>query len=122
MPFTQGVRRSLVLIAYSGVILKLLSVFLLFLFSYLQYALWFQGGGASEAIALEQKIEDKRLEINRIQAGNRRLTAEVRDLEQGLDAVEERARSLIGMIKEDEMFFRVGTPDSFTRSKGVGFD
>jgi cell division protein FtsB len=87
--------------------LKVLVIFLFVVFSYLQYAFWFESGGVADAKILMLKIDEKEKEINSIKVGNRRLIAEVKDLEDGLDAVEERARSLIGMIKEDEVFLRV---------------
>ncbi len=87
--------------------MKFLTIFLVVVFSYLQYAFWFKSGGVADAKILMLKIEEKEREINNINIGNRRLIAEVKDLEDGLDAVEERARSLIGMIKEDEVFLRI---------------
>jgi cell division protein FtsB len=78
----------------------------------LQYAFWYKSAGVADAKILMLKIEEKEEEINSIKVGNRRLIAEVRDLEDGLDAVEERARSLIGMIKEDEIFLRVNSTNA----------
>jgi cell division protein FtsB len=74
---------------------------------YFQYALWFGDGGAIEAQLLRKYIISKESEIKEIQEGNMSLAAEVADLEQGLEAVEERARNLIGLIKEDEIFIRI---------------
>ena len=114
MLYTRVSKRFLVLRTSSGKILKFLAIFLIVVLSYLQYAFWFKSGGVADAKILMLKIEEKEREINSINIGNRRLIAEVKDLEDGLDAVEERARSLIGMIKEDEVFLRINSANSDT--------
>ena len=114
MLYTRVSKRFLVLRTSSGTILKFLAIFLIVVLSYLQYAFWFKSGGVADAKILMLKIEEKEREINSINIGNRRLIAEVKDLEDGLDAVEERARSLIGMIKEDEVFLRINSANSDT--------
>lgn len=114
MLYTRVSKRFLVLRTSSGAILKFLAIFLIVVLSYLQYAFWFKSGGVADAKILMLKIEEKEKEINSINIGNRRLIAEVKDLEDGLDAVEERARSLIGMIKEDEVFLRINSANSDT--------
>ncbi len=112
MPYIQGSRHFRVLRISSSTILKFLAIFLIVILSYLQYAFWFKSGGVADAKILMLKIEEKEEEINSIKVGNRRLIAEVRDLEDGLEAVEERARSLIGMIKEDEIFLRLNSTNA----------
>ena len=112
MLYTRVSKRFLVLRTSSGTILKFLAIFLIVVLSYLQYAFWFKSGGVADAKILMLQIEEKEREINSINIGNRRLIAEVKDLEDGLDAVEERARSLIGMIKEDEVFLRINPANS----------
>lgn len=114
MLYTRVSKRFLVLRTSSGTILKFLAIFLIVVLSYLQYAFWFKSGGVADAKILMLKIKEKEREINSINIGNRRLIAEVKDLEDGLDAVEERARSLIGMIKEDEVFLRINSANSDT--------
>ena len=114
MLYTRVSKRFLVLRTSSGAILKFLAIFLIVVLSYLQYAFWFKSGGVADAKILMLKIKEKEREINSINIGNRRLIAEVKDLEDGLDAVEERARSLIGMIKEDEVFLRINSANSDT--------
>ena len=114
MLYTRVSKRFLVSRTSSGAILKFLAIFLIVVLSYLQYAFWFKSGGVADAKILMLKIEEKEREINSINIGNRRLIAEVKDLEDGLDAVEERARSLIGMIKEDEVFLRINSANSDT--------
>ena len=112
MLYTRASKRFPVLRIPSSTILKFLAISLIVVLSYLQYAFWFESGGVADAKVLMLKIEEKEREINSIQVGNRRLIAEVKDLEDGLDAVEERARSLIGMIKEDEVFLRINPANS----------
>ena len=112
MLYTRVSKRFPVLRTSSSTVLKFLAIFLIVVLSYLQYAFWFKSGGVADAKILMLKIEEKEREINSINIGNRLLIAEVKDLEDGLDAVEERARSLIGMIKEDEVFLRINPANS----------
>lgn len=73
----------------------------------LQYRLWIGEGSFAEARMLENNIQ-KQTSINQILAErNARLEAEVLDLKSGFEAVEERARLELGMIKPDETFFLV---------------
>ncbi|MEQ1661295.1 MAG: cell division protein FtsB [Thiobacillus sp.] len=73
----------------------------------LQYPLWFGEGGWLKVHSAAGKI-DTQVEMNqRLQQRNAALLAEVSDLKQGRDAVEERARSELGMIAPDEWFVRV---------------
>ncbi|MEQ8230771.1 MAG: cell division protein FtsB [Gammaproteobacteria bacterium] len=78
---------------------------------YLQYQLWFERGGIPDVHKLEQALAEQRSEIAALRERNQALAAEVIDLKQGLEAIEERARSEMGMIKEGEVFFRMTRPD-----------
>lgn len=80
---------------------------LLLLLGWLQYRLWFGIGSAGEVAALEAQVEHQRRENGGLQERNTALAAEVRDLKEGVAAVEERARSELGMIKPGEVFYRV---------------
>ncbi|MEM9601694.1 MAG: cell division protein FtsB [Pseudomonadota bacterium] len=73
----------------------------------LQYKLWFGQGSVQEVWQLRDQIDDKRQETQRLVERNRALFAEVNDLKSGLDAVEEIARTELGMIREDEVFFQL---------------
>lgn len=84
-------------------ILSILVVLLLLL----QYKLWFGDGSITEVRELERAIEAQREENESLRQRNRALEAEVNDLKTGLDAIEERARSELGMIREGETFFRI---------------
>jgi len=77
---------------------------------YLQYALWFQRGGVPDVEKLRAAVAEQQAQIQLLRERNQSLAAEVIDLKQGLEAIEERARSDMGMIKEDEIFFRTNQP------------
>lgn len=73
----------------------------------IQYPLWFGKGGWLRVWEVDQQIAQQRQTNARLTARNGALDAEVRDLKQGLEAIEERARSELGMIRQDEIFFQV---------------
>ncbi len=79
---------------------------------YLQYALWFERGGIRDVEKLRESVAGQRAEIQELRERNEALAAEVVDLKQGLEAIEERARSDMGMIKEGEVFFRIPEPNA----------
>lgn len=83
---------------------------LLLAFAGLQAKLWWGDGGLREARLLEVRVEDQRRENARLQQRNDALSAEVEDLKSGEAAVEDRARSELGMIKPGETFYRVVEP------------
>ncbi|TAN76378.1 MAG: cell division protein FtsB [Gallionella sp.] len=72
----------------------------------LQYPLWLGKGGWLKVWDLNRQVEAQRQANQQIRARNTLLDAEVRDLKQGTEAIEERARSELGMIKRGEMFFQ----------------
>ncbi|HET6397449.1 MAG TPA: cell division protein FtsB [Pseudoxanthomonas sp.] len=80
---------------------------LVLLLGWLQYRLWFGAGSAGEVSALQAQVEHQRRENGGLKERNAALAAEVRDLKEGVDAVEERARSELGMIRPGEVFYRV---------------
>ena len=73
----------------------------------LQYKLWIGNGSFAEVYRLDQTIAAQEKENAAARERNLALQAEVDDLKHGMDAIEERARSELGMIKKDETFFRV---------------
>ncbi len=73
----------------------------------LQYPLWLGKGGWLKVWDLNRQVEAQKQENLKTQARNAALDAEVRDLKQGTEAVEERARRELGMIRQGEIFFRV---------------
>ena len=86
--------------------MKGLVVFLLILLLALQYRLWFGSGSVQEVWQLREQARQTRVELQESQARNVTLEAEVRDLKSGLDAIEERARTDLGMIESGETFYR----------------
>ncbi len=87
--------------------MRVLFAILIFIFILLQLKMWFGEGGFSDVRRLEQRVEEQTEENEALAQRNRELQAEVEDLRQGLEAVEERARSELGLIKENEEFYQV---------------
>lgn len=73
----------------------------------LQYPLWFGKGGWLKVSELEAQVAEQHASNANLKARNEAMDAEVRDLKQGTEAVEERARTELGMIRKDEMFYQV---------------
>ena len=90
--------------------MKIIIIFLLTLLIWLQYKVWLQDGGIPEVLQLEDEIEVVRTEVKTLKERNSSLNAEVEDLKKGLDAIEERARSEMGMLKEGEVYYQVIQP------------
>ena len=90
---------------------RLLFVVLLLMFVVLQYRLWVGQGSMAEVYRLQQQIDSQKQQLAEMQERNTRLRAEVQSLKTGLEAVEARARSDLGMIKEGETFFQVIEPE-----------
>ena len=72
-----------------------------------QLKLWMSDGGMHELWELRAKVEAQSAENAALAARNAALEAEVVDLKEGLDAIEERARSELGMVKRNETFYQV---------------
>ena len=77
------------------------------LLGWLQYRLWFGDGSWGEVAGLQNQVAHQARENHGLQDRNNALAAEVEDLKSGEEAVEERARSELGMIKPGEKFYRV---------------
>jgi cell division protein FtsB len=90
---------------------KIIALLLLLLLIWLQYKIWLQDGGVPEVVQLQQEVEEMKTEVKKLQERNLSLDAEVKDLKKGLDAIEERARSEMGMIKEGEVYYQVIEPE-----------
>jgi cell division protein FtsB len=73
----------------------------------LQYPMWFGKGGWLQLRELNAQVAAQRRTNAELKARNQALDAEVRDLKQGYEAIEERARSELGMIRQDEIFFQL---------------
>ena len=94
--------------------MKLLVAILLVLLVWLQYKLWLGDGGVPEVLQLEEEIESVEVQVNALQERNKALDAEVIDLKKGIEAIEERARSEMGMVKKDELYYQVIDEDPDT--------
>jgi len=87
--------------------LKALTLIFVILIASLQYPLWLGKGSWLRVWDLNRQIAEQKDKNTILKARNDTLDAEVRDLKQGFAAIEERARSELGMIKQDEVFYQV---------------
>ena len=76
----------------------------------LQYPLWIGKGSWMRVWELDRSLAQQRLANTKLKARNDSLDADVKDLKQGMEALEERARLELGMIKKDEVFYQVVMP------------
>jgi cell division protein FtsB len=86
---------------------RLVAVLLIALIASMQYGLWLGKGSWLRVWEIDRKISEQRHINDRLAARNAALDAEVRDLKEGVGAIEERARNELGMIRSDEIFFQV---------------
>ncbi len=87
--------------------MRYILLLLLVLFMLLQYRLWVSDEGMQEMWRLRDLVNEQAARNIELEQRNAALEAEVRDLRQGKDAVEERARSDLGMIHDQETFFQI---------------
>ena len=87
--------------------MRLISIVLIALLVWLQGRLWLGDGGLRDVFRLRAAVADNVAENQRLKSRNGELAAEVRNLKQGYEAIEERARSELGMIGTDETFYQV---------------
>ncbi len=90
--------------------MRLLIMALIIAFLGLQYRLWFGDGSLSEVVQLSAELEMQKQKLRDLEERNRKLEAQVLDLQSGLDAYEEKARNDLGMIKKGETFFQIVSP------------
>ena len=87
--------------------MRWLSIGLIMLVAALQYPLWIGKGGWLRVWDVGKQVEAQRQENRKLEIRNAALDAEVRDLKQGYDAIEERARYDLGMVRQDEVFVQI---------------
>jgi cell division protein FtsB len=87
--------------------MKALAAALLVMLLILQFRLWVGEGSVAELRQLQSRVDAQQLENEQLRARNSSLETEVLNLKEGLEAVEERARNDLGMIREDETFYLV---------------
>jgi cell division protein FtsB len=90
--------------------MRLLIVALIITFLVLQYRLWFGDGSLSEVVQLSAELEIQKQKLKQLEERNRKLEAQVLDLQNGFDAYEEKARNDLGMIKKGETFYQIVNP------------
>lgn len=87
--------------------LRPITLVLVIIILLLQYPLWLGKGSWLKVWDVDRRVEEQKRINQQTQLRNAGLDGEVRDLKQGSDAIEERARSELGMIKRDEVFFQI---------------
>jgi cell division protein FtsB len=90
--------------------MRLLIAALIVVFLVLQYRLWFGDGSLSEVVQLSAELEIQKQKLKQLEERNRKLEAQVLDLQNGFDAYEEKARNDLGMIKKGETFYQLVNP------------
>ena len=96
--------------------LRYVALILLILLIALQVRLWTGQGGLHEVWRLRERVEEQRAENARLKARNETLSAEVEDLKHGDEAIEERARLELGLLRPGETFYLVVDPDAAKRA------
>ncbi|HET8609400.1 MAG TPA: cell division protein FtsB [Burkholderiales bacterium] len=91
--------------------MKRLSLILVILIAALQYPLWLGKGSWLRVYDIDHKVQAQEAKNEKLRARNAALDAEVHNLKQGYAAIEERARTELGMIKQDEIFFQIVDDD-----------
>ncbi len=87
--------------------MRLLAIFFAVVIAALQWPLWVGKGGWLRVWQLDQQVSEHMAHNGQLKERNTALEAEVSDLKTGSDAIEERARSELGMLKQDEVFFQI---------------
>jgi len=87
--------------------MKILAGILVALILAIQHPLWLGKGGWLRVWDVDQQLAAQNQKNERLEVRNAALGAEVKDLKQGSDAIEERTRYELGMVKNDEVFFQV---------------
>jgi cell division protein FtsB len=99
--------------------MRIVAAILLVLVLGLQYRLWVSDGGMREVWRLRGEVATQQAENEKLKERNRTLVAEVQDLKQGKTAIEERARTDLGMIGNNESFYQVMSPTTAAQSKAA---
>ncbi|MBU1309574.1 MAG: cell division protein FtsB [Gammaproteobacteria bacterium] len=87
--------------------MRLLTFLLIVLLAALQYRLWFGQNSVADYFRQQDELRSQQASNLELEKRNRLLKADVTDLQQGLEAIEERARNELGLIRDDEVFFRM---------------
>jgi cell division protein FtsB len=95
--------------------MRVFTAILLILLVLLQYRLWFGKNSVPDYLVLKESVTHQQAANNKLKQRNKLLFADTDDLKLGLEAIEERARNELGMIKENETFFRLIPKENSTR-------
>ncbi|RZT97705.1 cell division protein FtsB [Rivibacter subsaxonicus] len=87
--------------------MRIVTLILIALIALVQVELWFGKGGMLRVTGLRTQLAEQQARNDKAQARNARLNAEVHDLQEGLEMVEEKARAELGMVKPDEIVVHV---------------
>lgn len=87
--------------------MRLITIILASLLVLIQYPLWLGKGGWLRVWDMEHQVDTAHVKIQELKARNAKLESEVNDLKEGTDAVEERARLELGMLKKGEVFIQL---------------
>ena len=99
--------------------MRWLALVFVLLIAALQYPMWLGKGGWLQVRELDRQVEVQRAANATLKVRNDVLDAEVRDLKTGTEAIEERARSELGMVRRDEVFFQVQSGVAPTKGTAV---
>jgi cell division protein FtsB len=95
--------------------MRILGIILGVLIVLIQYPLWLGKGGWVRAWDNDRQLAAQKAHNHRLQERNDALEADVRDLKQGTEAIEERARFELGMVRQDEVFVQIVEPRAEAR-------
>lgn len=100
--------------------MRLLAILLVSVIVALQWPLWIGKGSWLKVWQLDNQLVEQKKSNEKLQLRNAALDAEVKDLKTGVDAIEERARNELGMIRQDEVFFQILDRTPAAPAKPVG--
>lgn len=86
---------------------RVVAALLIGLLAVVQAQLWLGRGSVGDVAQMQQKLDEQKRHNAIAQEANARLAAEVRDLQEGLETVEEKARGELGMVKPNEIFVQI---------------
>jgi cell division protein FtsB len=87
---------------------RVVAALLIALLGVVQAQLWLGRGSVRDVAQMQHKLDEQKAQNTLAQQANERLSAEVRDLREGLEMVEEKARSELGMVKPNEILVQIG--------------
>ena len=90
--------------------MRLVTLALLALIALVHAELWFGKGSVPRVMELQSRLREQKASNDAARTRNEQLAAEVRDLKEGLEMVEEKARFELGMVKPDEILIQISTP------------